>query len=88
VVSKLKNFIALSKTATVHDFFAAVLTLHDGRKKFLGRLGNEASDVLDEFLSFALDHERTGLPGLQAFLSVLETDSPEVKREQDKDRGE
>jgi len=88
VANKLKNFIALSKTATVHDFFAAVLTLHDGRKKFLGRLGNEASDVLDEFLSFALDHERTGLPGLQAFLSVLETDSPEVKREQDKDRGE
>lgn len=88
VVGKLGGFIALSKTATVHDFFAAVLTLHDGRKKFLGRLGNEASDVLDEFLSFALDHERTGLPGLQAFLSVLETDSPEVKREQDKDRGE
>lgn len=28
------------------------------------------------------------MPGLQAFLSVLETDSPEVKREQDKDRGE
>ena len=88
VAAKLEGFIALSKTATVHDFFAAVLTLHDGRKKFLGRLGNEASDVLDEFLSFALDHERTGLPGLQAFLSVLETDSPEVKREQDKDRGE
>ncbi len=88
VADKLEYFIALSKTATVHDFFAAVLTLHDGRRKFLGRLGNEASDVLDEFLSFALDHERTGLPGLQAFLSVLETDSPEVKREQDKDRGE
>lgn len=32
VANKLKNFIGLSKTATVHDFFAAVLTLHDGRK--------------------------------------------------------
>lgn len=88
VREKLSGFIALSKVATVHDFFAAVLTLHDGRKQFLGRLGNEASDVLDEFLSFALDHEKAGMPGLQAFLSVLETDSPEVKREQDKDRGE
>ena len=85
---KLCNFISLSKTTTVHDFFAAVLTLHEGRKQFLARLGNEASDVLDEFLSFALDHERTGLPGLQSFISVLETDSPEVKREQDKERGE
>jgi ATP-dependent helicase/nuclease subunit A len=85
---RLSGFIALSKTTTVHDFFAAVLTLHEGRKQFLARLGNEASDVLDEFLSFALDHERTGLPGLQSFISVLETDSPEVKREQDKERGE
>ncbi|GAK71516.1 double-strand break repair helicase AddA [Agrobacterium rubi TR3 = NBRC 13261] len=87
-VSQLLHFITLSKTQTIHDFFAAVLTLHEGRAKFLGRLGNEASDVLDEFLSFALDHERTGLPGLQSFISVMETDAPEIKREQDKERGE
>ncbi|WP_320201025.1 double-strand break repair helicase AddA [Agrobacterium sp. rho-13.3] len=85
---RLEHFITLSKTLTIHDFFAAVLTLHEGRKKFLARLGNEASDVMDEFLSFALDHEKTGLPGLQSFISVLETDSPEIKREQDKERGE
>ncbi|WHA41271.1 double-strand break repair helicase AddA [Agrobacterium larrymoorei] len=84
----LSTLIALSKTATIHDFYAAVLTIHEGRKKFLGRLGNEASDVLDEFLSFALDHEKAGLPGLQYFISVLETDAPEIKREQDKERGE
>lgn len=84
----LSTLIALSKTATIHDFYAAVLTINEGRKKFLGRLGNEASDVLDEFLSFALDHEKTGLPGLQSFISVLETDAPEIKREQDKERGE
>lgn len=87
-VGKLTHFIELSKTQTIHDFFAAVLTLHEGRAKFLGRLGNEASDVLDEFLSFALDHEKTGLPGLQSFISVMETDAPEIKREQDKERGE
>ncbi len=87
-VAQLLHFIALSKTQTIHDFFAAVLTLHAGRAKFLGRLGNEASDVLDEFLSFALDHEKTGLPGLQSFISVMETDAPEIKREQDKERGE
>ncbi len=87
-VSLLTHFITLSKTQTIHDFFAAVLTLHEGRARFLARLGNEASDVLDEFLSFALDHEKTGLPGLQSFISVMETDAPEIKREQDKERGE
>ncbi|UHS57882.1 double-strand break repair helicase AddA [Agrobacterium vaccinii] len=87
-VSLLTHFITLSRTQTIHDFFAAVLTLHEGRARFLARLGNEASDVLDEFLSFALDHEKTGLPGLQSFISVMETDAPEIKREQDKERGE
>lgn len=87
-VARLTHFIALSTTLTIHDFFAAVLTLHEGRAKFLGRLGNEASDVLDEFLSFALDHEKAGLPGLQSFISVTESDAPEIKREQDKERGE
>lgn len=87
-VSRLSHFIALSKTHTIHDFYAAVLTLHEGRARFLARLGNEASDVLGEFLSFALDHEKTGLPGLQSFISVMETDAPEIKREQDKERGE
>ncbi|XUY26718.1 double-strand break repair helicase AddA [Agrobacterium sp. rho-8.1] len=87
-VALLSRFLILSKTQTIHDFFAAVLTLHEGRAKFLGRLGNEASDVMDEFLSFALDHEKTGLPGLQSFISVMETDAPEIKREQDKERGE
>lgn len=86
--SQLSHFITLSKTQTIHDFFATVLTLHKGRAKFLARLGNEASDVLDEFLSFALDHEKAGLPGLQSFISVMETDAPEIKREQDKERGE
>lgn len=87
-MERLQGFVTLSKTATVHDFFAAILALYEGRRLFLARLGNEASDVLDEFLSFALDHERAGLPGLQSFISVLETDSPEVKREQDKERNE
>ncbi len=34
---------------------------------FLARLGSEVSDILDEFLTFALDHERSGLPGPAGF---------------------
>jgi ATP-dependent helicase/nuclease subunit A len=84
----LTAFIDQARRSSVHDFYAAILTIHHGRQKFLARLGSEASDVLDEFLSFSLDHERAGLPGLQSFIAVLESDSPEVKREQDKARGE
>ena len=70
------------------EFYAGILA-DGGRRRILARLGHEASDVLDEFLSFALEHERAaGLPGMQAFLAVLQSDSPEIKREMDKGRDE
>jgi ATP-dependent helicase/nuclease subunit A len=54
----------------------------------IARLGPEAGDILDEFLSFCLAEERTGLPGLEAFLSTLENAGPEIKREMDQTRDE
>lgn len=84
----LKSLAQLARNAPVHDFYARVLGPFGGRKRFLARLGTEVSDILDEFLSFALEHETTGLPGLSSFLATLEVESPEVKREQDKARGE
>jgi ATP-dependent helicase/nuclease subunit A len=87
-VERLKTFMALSKSFSVHDFYARVLGSHSGRRQFLARLGTEVSDILDEFLTFALDHETSGLPGLQSFVSTLELEAPVVKREQDKGRNE
>lgn len=88
VQNRLDLLRRLACSETVHDFYARLLGQYGGRRQFLARLGHEASDILDEFLSFALDHEVHGLPGLSAFLATLETESPEVKREQDKGRGE
>ncbi len=88
VVERLKTFLALSKSLPVHDFYARVLGSFGGRRKFLARLGTEVSDILDEFLTFTLDHETSGLPGLQSFISTLELEAPTVKREQDKGRNE
>lgn len=85
---RLDGFISLSRTLPVHDFYARVLGVYGGRRAYLARLGTEVSDILDEFLSFALAFETAGMPGLQAFVSTLETEAPEVKREQDKDRDE
>lgn len=84
----LKSYISLASQLAPHDFYARILGVHGGRAAFLARLGTEVSDILDEFLTFALDQERSGLPGLQAFVSTLEMEAPTVKREQDKERDE
>jgi len=88
VVRILAGYGELARDLLPHDFYARVLGAHGGLRAFLARLGSEVSDILDEFLTFALDHERSGLPGLQAFISTLEIEAPTVKREQDKERDE
>jgi ATP-dependent helicase/nuclease subunit A len=85
---RLLGWMALANRLRPHDFYAAILAREGGRRNFLARFGGEVSDVLDEFLSFALNHESTGLPGLASFISVLENDPPTIKREQDKGRDE
>jgi ATP-dependent helicase/nuclease subunit A len=85
---KLDGWRRLARTLRVHDFYATMLGREGARAQFLARFGSEVSDVLDEFLNFALDHEQAGLPGLAAFIATLEQDSPEIKREQDKGRDE
>ncbi|CAH2395097.1 double-strand break repair helicase AddA [Mesorhizobium escarrei] len=72
----------------VFEFYAGALARDGLRKKMIARLGPEAGDILDEFLSFCLAEERTGLPGLESFLSTLENAGPEIKREMDQARDE
>ncbi|WP_331372695.1 double-strand break repair helicase AddA [Sinorhizobium chiapasense] len=88
VARTLSQYSDLARHMLPHDFYARILGVLGGRAAFLARLGSEVSDILDEFLTFALDHERAGLPGLQAFISTLEIEAPTVKREQDKERDE
>ncbi|WP_099867071.1 double-strand break repair helicase AddA [Pararhizobium haloflavum] len=85
---KLDRYAVVAAESSVHDFYAHVLGPLGGRADFLARLGNEAADVLDEFLAFALDHEAAGLPGMQSFLAVLDQQSPTIKRELEQDRDE
>jgi ATP-dependent helicase/nuclease subunit A len=87
-VSRLQGIAEMAGRFSVHDFFARILGADGGRKRFLARLGSEAADILDEFLSLALDHEDKTLPGLQSFISTLELESPTIKREQDSGRDE
>ncbi|NKB43456.1 MAG: double-strand break repair helicase AddA [Alphaproteobacteria bacterium] len=73
----------LSQTDFLGPFalYAHVLTAHDGRRKLLSRLGMDADDPIDEFLSQALEYERRHTPSLEGFLHWLEHGRLEVKRD-------
>jgi len=70
------------------EFFSDVLQRDGVRRRMIARLGHEAGEILDEFLSFCLAEESTGLPGLSAFIATLESAGPEIKREMDQTRDE
>ncbi|HEV7371435.1 double-strand break repair helicase AddA [Arenibaculum sp.] len=59
-----------------------------GRRAILSRLGPDAEDPLDEFLSACLAYERGHPPSLQGFQHWLETSDAEIKRELEQDDGE
>jgi len=86
-VARLKRWTARAAILPPHDFYAALLGPDAGRSAYLARLGHEVGDVLDEFLGLTLDHEQAGLPGLQSFLAMLETETPEIKREMEGQSG-
>ncbi|WP_027053831.1 double-strand break repair helicase AddA [Mesorhizobium erdmanii] len=88
VVAQLDLWADEAAFKPVFEFYAGLLARDRVRRKMIARLGPEAGDILDEFLSFCLAEERTGLPGLEAFLSTLENAGPEIKREMDQTRDE
>jgi ATP-dependent helicase/nuclease subunit A len=76
----LGGLLARADFAPPYELFAEVLAL-GGRKAALSRLGPEAADPLDEFLSLALAYERMHGPSLQGFLHWLASGATEVKRD-------
>jgi len=66
-----------------YDLIERALTRHHGRRNLLARLGAEAEDGIDELLSQALAYERNDVPSLTGFLTWLQTDDVEVKRQMD-----
>jgi ATP-dependent helicase/nuclease subunit A len=70
------------------EFYAAVLGRDGVRARMIGRLGPEAGEILDEFLTFALAEERAASPDLVTFLATLQSASPEIKREMEQGRDE
>ena len=66
-----------------YDLLERILTVHEGRRKLLGRLGPEAEDGIDALLSQALAYESSSVDSLTGFLVWMETDDLEIKRQPD-----
>jgi ATP-dependent helicase/nuclease subunit A len=69
-------------------FYADLIGAGGARRRFVGRLGPDANDALDEFLNLALDYERREAPSLQGFAAWLREARAEVKRDMEIARDE
>jgi ATP-dependent helicase/nuclease subunit A len=79
---------ALAASAGPFAFYSAVLSLLDGRRLMLSRLGAEAADVIDAFLGRAREHEQREGPSLSRFLDAVEASLDDVRRDLATARGE
>jgi ATP-dependent helicase/nuclease subunit A len=77
----LRTLLARADFVPPYELFAEVLGALGGRQAALARLGPEAVDPLDEFLSLALAYERMHGPSLQGFLHWLASGETVVKRD-------
>ncbi|HYM01846.1 MAG TPA: double-strand break repair helicase AddA [Stellaceae bacterium] len=80
---ELAALLARADFVPPYELFAEILGARGGRRAALSRLGPEAADPLDEFLSMALAYERAHGPSLQGFLHWLTVGDVEVKRDLD-----
>ncbi|GLQ04866.1 double-strand break repair helicase AddA [Sneathiella chinensis] len=84
----LNGLLRQADFVPVYEFFADILGRCRGREKILGRLGEEAAEPIDEFLSLALGYQRGEATSLQAFLHWVEAGAAEVKRDMEQGRDE
>lgn len=64
-----------------YDLLERVLVQHDGRRRLVARLGDEAEDGIDELLNQTLAYERADVPSLTGFLIWLDVESIDIKRQ-------
>ena len=63
-----------------YEILECILTLHNGRRKFVSRLGSEVEEVLDVLLEQAIEYERTEVPSVTGFLLWISQENTTVKR--------
>jgi ATP-dependent helicase/nuclease subunit A len=81
-VEQLTAILNAADFTTPYRFFEGILSGPlDGRRKLLGRLGEEARDPVEELLSAALAFERQATPSLQRFLDWFDRGDVDIVRD-------
>ena len=83
----LEDLAARADYVAPFELYSALLGAGRGREKLLARLGPDAADPLDEFLSLALAYERENAPSLEGFLHWLSASELEIKRDLEQAHG-
>jgi ATP-dependent helicase/nuclease subunit A len=83
----LEELAARADYVAPFELYSGLLGAGRGREKLLGRLGPDAADPLDEFLSLALTYERENVPSLEGFLHWLSAGDLEIKRDLEQEHG-
>jgi ATP-dependent helicase/nuclease subunit A len=78
---RLVEWQGRAKALSPFAFYALLLGQDGGRRALIGRLGPEAADPIDEFLTLALAHEQREAPSLHNFLAEVESADAEIKRD-------
>jgi ATP-dependent helicase/nuclease subunit A len=66
-----------------YELLERILTRFGGRKNLIARLGEEAEDGIDALLAQAIAYETMDIPGLTGFLTWLDAEEVEIKRQSD-----
>src|SRR3546814_6671732 len=83
----LEDLAARADYVAPFELYSALLGAGRGREKLLARLGPDAADPLDEFLSLALAYERENAPSLEGFLHWFDAGELETKRDLEQEHG-
>ena len=77
ILNDLRNKVDYMRPYEILEY---ILTFHNGRRKFVSRLGSEVEEVLDVLLEQAIEYERTEVPSVTGFLLWICQENTTVKR--------
>ena len=84
----LSDLFGLADRRPPFEFYSHALIARGLRTSLLSRLGAEANDAIDEFVSLSLVYESQNTPSLEGFLHWIERGGAEIKRDMERDRNE
>ncbi|HWY63035.1 MAG TPA: double-strand break repair helicase AddA [Rhizomicrobium sp.] len=84
----LSEMLERADYAPPFEFFSHALTHLGKRRAMIARLGPEAGDAIEEFLSLSLDYEHDQTPSLEGFLDWIMRGGNEIKRDMERGRNE